>query len=365
MVDKIWDRFVEALMALFMPLVCSYFALCSNVFLNTAATDARGLERMGNFFLTPLQYLLAGQQATPQPDGSWEFAQRFDYQNHFWLKTTACALALPPGLILGSAAKGLALLRSAPRHRYRSIFSALRSQKIHSNRPLYETMGIALNPSLQYLVPEGYPRRPGDENLLNRDKKVLQEIGEILNEAGIPWWVDCGTCLGAHRYGGVIPWDEDIDIAILRPDFENVRKALNRLDPKQYFVQDWSSRDFPKSFIKIYLRETQSTLDIYCFDVHPEKNELQFVFSLENHFFFPEWWKIRERRFKIPVSTDAVFPLKKALFDGVEVFVPNDTKKYLQRIYGENLAPAKVYDPLTGCYEKDLNHPYWQRAYVH
>ena len=67
----------------------------------------------------------------------------------------------------------------------------------------------------------------------------------------------------------------------------------------------------------------------------------------------------------MPVSYETVFPLKKALFDGLEVFVPANPEKYLQRYYGENLAPAKIYSPVTGRYEKDLTHPYWQKSYVH
>ena len=76
-------------------------------------------------------------------------------------------------------------------------------------------------------------------------------------------------------------------------------------------------------------------------------------------------WKIREGRFARSVPYDVVFPLKKSTFEGIEVYVPNDTVAYLQGVYGEDLRPAKVYDPNTGRYEKDLTHPYWQRAHVH
>jgi len=86
---------------------------------------------------------------------------------------------------------------------------------------------------------------------------------------------------------------------------------------------------------------------------------------MENNIFFFEWWKIRERRFKKPVAISHVFPLKKASFDGVEVFVPHDTVSFLQRYYGENLDPAKILNPKTNRFEKDLSHPYWQSAYVH
>ena len=106
-------------------------------------------------------------------------------------------------------------------------------------------------------------------------------------------------------------------------------------------------------------------LDIFCFKIDLEKRELSSIFSLEESIFFPEWVKIRERRFSAPVPFDAVFPLKKASFDSIEVFVPNRTKEYLQRLYGENLDPAKIYNPSTGRFEKDPSHPYWEKPYVH
>lgn len=67
----------------------------------------------------------------------------------------------------------------------------------------------------------------------------------------------------------------------------------------------------------------------------------------------------------VPSAYETVFPLKKALFDGIEVYVPNQTKKYLQERYGENISPVKIYNEITGEYEKDLSHPYWQLPYVY
>ena len=59
-----------------------------------------------------------------------------------------------------------------------------------------------------------------------------------------------------------------------------------------------------------------------------------------------------------------VFPLKKAYFDGIGVFVPGKTKEYLQQRYGDNIDPVKTYNAQTGQYEKDLSHPYWKDSYA-
>jgi hypothetical protein len=363
--DRLWDVFADAMMAIFMPLVCSYFALSADLFFNVSARDADGLEWVGNTLLSPLHYLIAGREAIPKPDNSWEFVQRFDYKEGFWIKATASAFALPPSLVLGTAAKGLSLLSKAARNRFASLKAAKNSTQVRSHLDRYRKMGLQIGDRAEFQPSQGYQRRPGDEGVLALEKKALQDIIALFNEAEIPWWVDCGSCLGAYRYGGAIPWDGDIDLAVLLDDFDNVRSALNNLDRNKYLVQDWSTRDHPNSFIKVYIRASGTMIDIYHFEIFPEAKELRFVFALESNMFFFEWFKIRERRFKAPVAFDSVFPLKKALFDGIEVFVPCDTKKYLQRCYGENLDPAKIYNPDTGCYEKDPTHPYWQRAYAH
>lgn len=363
--DRMWDFFVDAMTTFFMPLVCSYFALSADLFFNVAARDAGGLEWVGNELLSPLQYLLDGREAIAQPDGSWKFVQRFDYANGFWVKAAASLLSLPPSIALGTAAKGLSLIGKDSRDRFASLIAAVHATQVHSHLEEYRKMGLKISSQFDFQPCQGYQRRPGDDAVLANEKQAMKEIVALFNEANIPWWLDCGSCLGAYRYGGAIPWDEDIDLAVLLNDFENVRSVLNKLDRSRYLVQDWSTRDHPNSFIKVFIRASGTMIDIYHFAIVPETKELRFVFALESNMFFPEWFKIRERRFKAPVSFDTVFPLKKTLFDGIEVFVPCDTKKYLQRCYGENLDPVKVYDPSTGRYEKDLAHPYWQRAYVH
>lgn len=362
--DRLWDLFAEACQSLFIPLVCMYYAIGGSLFLNSASSDAVGLEKAGDFLLAPFQYLFGGQTATLAEDGEWIYTQRFDYREALWIKTGVSIAAVPISFPLGVALKGLAYLSPKCRECASQRAASYLNPRIKSNTEDYQKLGLDLSSS-GWIASQGHKRRPGDENHLAYEKEALNEIGKLLTEANIPWWVDCGTCLGAYRYGGVIPWDEDIDIAVLLPDFDNVRRALLKLDPQKYLVQDWSGRLNPQNYFKIFVRQTGVLIDIYHFIIEPETKTLRYILSLETNVLFPEWCKIRERRFTVPVAYSTLFPLKKMLFDGIEVFVPNDPKKYLQRYYGENLDPAKVYDPETNRYEKALDHPYWQRAYVH
>lgn len=367
MFDRIWDIFVHCLTIIGLPLVCAYHVVCSSTFLNVSMTDATGLEKMGNIFLTPVQYLLGGKEAVLTSDGSWEIKQRFDYQTSFWPKSIACTIAFPASLVLGSAVKYAGILSQEARQRHDSLTQHYLSTVIRPNLAAYLRKGLNIKDpqTAEFFPPLNYERRPGDENHMRETKEGLKEIAKLLTEANIPWWVDCGTLLGTYRYGGVIPWDYDIDIAVLISDFENVRRALNRLDKEKYVVQDWSGRSFPDSFFKIYVKDSKDFIDLYFYNIDEANRELKYIFSLEENIFFFEWWKIDERRFKKPVSFDVVFPLKKSIFDGIEVFIPNQPVPFLQRYYGENLSPVKIYNAKSNTFEKDLTHPYWQNKYVH
>ena len=56
--------------------------------------------------------------------------------------------------------------------------------------------------------------------------EVLGEIDKVCKRHNIRWFADCGTLLGAVRHGGVIPWDDDVDIAIPLKDYFRFQKIF-------------------------------------------------------------------------------------------------------------------------------------------
>lgn len=353
------DKFVNGFIYFGMPVVAAYHALTGNIFLNTTAQDAQGLEYVGNVVLTPVQYLLNGKVAIREED-SYTLEQKFDYHDYLPLKSTLSVLSLPVSLPLGSLLKAAAYLTEETRRHHTQIAEAQSSRIVKSNLDYYRSIGLPVSEEMGPIDPPQHKRRPGDENNLASEKALLKEIARLLKENGIPFWLDCGSCLGAYRHGGSIPWDWDIDIAVLQNDHDNILHALNSLDPSKYQVQDWSNRLRPKTYIRVYNRETRVHLDLYHFAIDPETKTLASILSNEVSSFMIESWKIRERRFTIPTAYDIIFPLRPVNFDGVDVYVPNQTKKYLQQRYGENISPVRVYNETTGLYEKDESHPYWQ-----
>ena len=81
-------------------------------------------------------------------------------------------------------------------------------------------------------------RSSPEGSLLRRDQKellrMLQKIGEICDRHNIRWWLAAGTLLGAARHGGFIPWDDDVDIFVLRKDYRMLEKILCGLQSEEH-----------------------------------------------------------------------------------------------------------------------------------
>lgn len=57
---------------------------------------------------------------------------------------------------------------------------------------------------------------------------MLKDIDALCEKHGIKYFLCGGTMLGAVRYGHSIPWDDDLDIGMLRKDFDKFRKVLSK-----------------------------------------------------------------------------------------------------------------------------------------
>lgn len=142
-------------------------------------------------------------------------------------------------------------------------------------------------------------KKVSDEQLKSLHKvqiEILDEVVRICKKHNITYFLIGGTLLGATRHNGFIPWDDDLDVAMLRKDYEKfIDIAKTELD-KKYYLQDISTdKKYWQNFAKI--RKNNTLFDekmIENIDTH--KGIFVDIFPLDNltkiNIFYKIKWSI-------------------------------------------------------------------------
>lgn len=77
--------------------------------------------------------------------------------------------------------------------------------------------------------------------------EVLQALDELCQKYDIKYFADWGTLLGAIRHGGFIPWDDDLDIVMLRQDYNRFMEVASEL-PSGYTVHTFRNQENFREF---------------------------------------------------------------------------------------------------------------------
>lgn len=232
--------------------------------------------------------------------------------------------------------------------------------------------------------PEGSALR----NLQLRMLEILKSVDAICKKHDIPYWLSSGTLLGAIRHGGFIPWDDDIDIELLREDYLKLLDILPKELPEEYVLQ---TTDTDSGYVYLYakVRDTNSYIEEKCvfnkhfeykgafIDIFPleptykifskiasvcynrmclgvvEKSKtgqaFRFNYNLLTKIVFPLLRFISPSFNKGMIhytygvgflneekKLEEIFPLCKLSFEGHEFNAPKDCDTYLKRLYGND-----------------------------
>ena len=126
---------------------------------------------------------------------------------------------------------------------------------------------------------------------------IVKYIDTICRKNDIPYYLLGGSCIGAIRHKGFIPWDDDMDIIMTRENYNRFIEACRgQIDAEKYFLQE-GLVDWPLNFSKLRLKGTRLHepeddyaadgmhgiyVDIFFIDNVPDSNllaKIQYLFA--------------------------------------------------------------------------------------
>ena len=132
---------------------------------------------------------------------------------------------------------------------------------------------------------------------------LLIEFDRVCRKNNIIYTIDGGTLLGAVRHKGFIPWDDDIDVAMTREEYEKFKKVRDQLDPKIAFLQDHDlDPNYLWGYAKLrrvgtrFVRPGQSHLgykDAVAIDIFPMDDDHDSLLGRQWTDF--RFWRLRKR----------------------------------------------------------------------
>ncbi len=142
---------------------------------------------------------------------------------------------------------------------------------------------------LSHYNPEGSDLRKAQLKML----EMLDVFDEICRKHSINYWLVWGTLLGARRHGGFIPWDDDLDVAVLKSDYKNLLSILKKELPanlklqaketdKNYWffwakIRDTNSRYYEKATERFNFDDNGIFIDIFSLEPVPSIQFKRFV----------------------------------------------------------------------------------------
>jgi lipopolysaccharide cholinephosphotransferase len=120
--------------------------------------------------------------------------------------------------------------------------------------------------------------------------ELLVELLKVCKKHNLKCWVEGGTLLGAVRHKGFIPWDDDIDVLMMRDDYDKLMKIGPSEFHDPYFFQSaYTDKYYFHGHVQIRNRQTTAVrpeecnrefnqgifIDIFPLDGMPESKEAQ------------------------------------------------------------------------------------------
>lgn len=103
--------------------------------------------------------------------------------------------------------------------------------------------------------------------------EILSVVDAFCKENRIQYWLDSGTLLGAIRHRGYIPWDDDVDIGMLRDDFDAFIATFNARNSRYQVICNEVQKDCYYPYAKV--------IDTHTVLYEPDENGLKLSVNID------------------------------------------------------------------------------------
>lgn len=218
--------------------------------------------------------------------------------------------------------------------------------------------------------------------------ELLDFVVNICKKYGLEYWLDFGLLLGAIRHEGFVPWDDDLDIGMIREDYDvfldKIKEEIDNnglSDLLKISINVHFFKPLPILQLLYYCEEVHDTIiagiDIFPYDfiddisscdlktylnvrnsvINNNRNGMPINEALKEYFnkfnlsYGTKKYTVSGieggrgsfKGFeKIIFETKDIFPLKKAKFENTDYYIPNNPHKFLAETYGDYLNIPKV-----------------------
>ena len=92
-----------------------------------------------------------------------------------------------------------------------------------------------------------------------KNLEIAKYFAAFCRENGVKFFLTGGSCLGAIRHQGFIPWDDDIDLFMLAPDFEKLKEVWPRKADTARYSLCYETRDYNDHHLTPTVRDNNTT----------------------------------------------------------------------------------------------------------
>lgn len=218
--------------------------------------------------------------------------------------------------------------------------------------------------------------------------KILKCFAELCSENNIDYWLDGGSLLGLARHNSQIPWDDDIDICVPVDDYYRLIELLKQYakENNKYslYYSDIDELDWCEYFGTLeYMLEVDNgiirpvNIDIFPVKYLSESEMAEDIDIVNEVAYYVRGYNAQHSKYKVGtllnkrkkllnyheymkskvkdktedcylvkghgqfspikfIESKHVFPTRYTMYEGIEVKIPHNVEKYLEKSYGKN-----------------------------